>query len=328
LILHHEGIQLQKGYERLQSIALKKQTAQEVLFSTLAGELRVTCYAPDVFRLHWVRPEPQPDYGILVGADGQRTLEVTAIASGYRVQSGQTAVEILNNPLQIRFIHGEKCLLKSAGDRSIQGQLRMPPFAKGLGSWLVSLDLKRDEAIYGLGEKWAALNRRGQLIHSWNEDATTVNSELSYKNTPFAWSPEGWGLFVHTPAKVSHGVGYPQWSHRSYILQLFDDELDLFLMAAETPAEIIRAYTDLTGRADQPPRWSYGTWMSRAYYATAETALDVAEKLVEHKIPCDVLLLDGRAWHTMEDRFDFQWDASRYPDPQAFIQNYVHWESG
>ena len=320
MILHHEGIQLQKGYERLQSVSLINKNEREAVFSTLAGHLRVSCYAAGVFRVHWLSPEPQPDYGILASQDEAHQLEVTTLKTGYRVQSGQLALEILNSPLQIRFMNGEKCLLQSATDRSIQGMLRLPPFAKRNGSWLVSLDLKNDEPVYGLGEKWAALNRRGQLIHSWNEDATTVNSELSYKNTPFAWSPEGWGLFVHTPARVSHGVGYPQWSHRSYILELFDNELDLFLIAGDQPSDIIKAYTVLTGRAAQPPRWSYGMWMSRAYYATAETALDVAEKLVEHEIPCDVLLLDGRAWHTMEDRFDFQWDARRYPDPEGFIQ--------
>jgi alpha-D-xyloside xylohydrolase len=125
---------------------------------------------------------------------------------------------------------------------------------------------------------------------------------------------------VHTPAKVSHGVGYPQWSHRSYIINLFDEALDLFLIAADTPAAIIKAYTHLTGRSPLPPRWSYGMWMSRAYYQTAEIALDVAEKLVDRQIPCDVLLLDGRAWHTMEDRFDFQWDKRRYPDPHEFAR--------
>ena len=69
------------------------------------------------------------------------------------------------------------------------------------GWWHYALD--NGEPVFGLGEKWAALNRRGQLIHNWNEDATTLNSELSYKNTPFAWSPEGWGLFTHTPSKVT-----------------------------------------------------------------------------------------------------------------------------
>lgn len=320
MISHHESIQLQKGYERLQSILLKSHDEKEVVFSTIAGKLCISCFAPGIFRLHWPSSVSKPDYGILTCEDGCHDLEFTEIEAGYRIESGLTALEILKNPLQIRFCKGENCLVRSASERSIEGLLRLPNFAKGDGSWLMSLNLKNEEPIYGLGEKWASLNRRGQLIHSWNEDATTINSELSYKNTPFAWSPEGWGLFVHTPAKVSHGVGYPQWSHRSYILKLYDDELDLFLIAGETPAELIKAYTTLTGCAPQPPRWSFGAWMSRAYYPTAEVVLDVAERLVEREIPCDVLLLDGRAWHTMEDRFDFQWDTERYPDPPAFVK--------
>lgn len=320
MISHHECIQLQKGYERLQNVLLKSHTQHEVVFSTIAGDVQVSCFAPGVFRLRWASPQPKPDYDILVGEDAHLPLALTALERGYRVQFDQIALEILNNPLAIRFYRDEKCLLRSAMDCSIQGTLRLPNFARCPEGWLVSFDLKNDEPVYGLGEKWASLNRRGQLIHSWNEDATTVNSELSYKNTPFAWSPEGWGLFVHTPASVSHGVGYPQWSHRSYVIKLCDQELDLFFIAGESPAEIIKAYTALTGRATPPPRWSYGTWMSRAYYQTAEVALEVAEKLVEREIPCDVLLLDGRAWHTMEDRFDFQWDRKRYPDPAGFVE--------
>ena len=61
----------------------------------------------------------------------------------------------------------------------------------------------------------AVLDKRGQLIRSFNHDALGVNAEISYKNTPFCWSPEGWGVFIHTPAPVTHGVGYAPWSQRA-----------------------------------------------------------------------------------------------------------------
>ena len=57
-----------------------------------------------------------------------------------------------------------------------------------------------------------------------------VNAELSYKNTPFAWSPSGWGLFINTPAPVSHSVGYAVWSQRAYTVLVEDHELDLFFI--------------------------------------------------------------------------------------------------
>ena len=70
---------------------------------------------------------------------------------------------------------------------------------------------------------------------------------------------EGWGIFINTPSKVTHGVGYPQWSHRSYILQVFDLELDVFFLIADNPAAMLERYTHLTGRAGLPPRWTvYG----------------------------------------------------------------------
>ncbi len=73
----------------------------------------------------------------------------------------------------------------------------------------------------------------------------------SYKNTPFAWSPGtgkgAWGAFVNTPSLVTHGVGHPDWSHRSYVIQVDDDALDLFVLAADAPSGILDLYAQLTG---------------------------------------------------------------------------------
>ncbi len=148
----------------------------------------------------------QPDYGILYAEPEDLPMQVTSIENGYRIASGKAALEITSGPMRIRFYKDGKLLLQSVTDRTIEGHLRFSPFAKRADSWLVALALGNGEPVYGLGEKWASLNRRGQLIHNWNEDATTLNSELSYKNTPFAWSPEGWGL-VHPYPLQSHPRG-------------------------------------------------------------------------------------------------------------------------
>lgn len=320
MMLHHEGNILQKGFETLEAVSLKEGTHQGAIFRTLFGYFEVAFYAPGIIRMKLLAQESQPDYGILNSTAVTVATNLSEIPGGYRIQSGDVALELLSGPMRIRLLRGDRMLLQSVTDRDIYGFLRFPPFSKRDETWMVALALGNSEPIYGLGEKWAALNRRGQLISNWNEDATTVNSELSYKNTPFAWSPKGWGLFVHTPSRVTHGVGYPQWSHRTYIMQVFDTELDIFFIVADSPAAILERYTHLTGRSPKPPRWSYGVWMSRAYYGTAEIALDVAQKLRERQIPCDVLVLDGRAWHKMETRFDFQWDPVRYPDPAGFVK--------
>ncbi len=313
-----ESVKLQDGFRRLASLKLVERTPSGALLATDEGALEASFYAPGIIRLRIARAS-EAGYGLLAENPQPVPANLTSAEGSFCLESGGVALEILASPLRIRFTSGGRTLLESADDRTIQGDLRFMPFASQSDQWLACLALRSSEAIYGLGEKFGPLNRRGQLITNWNRDATGVNAEISYKNTPFAWSSAGWGLFAHTTARVTHGVGYAPWSHRSYILKIEDPNLDLFLIAGDTPAAILEKYTWLTGRAPLPPLWSYGAWMSKAYYQTAEELLDVAHQLRQRHIPCDVITLDGRAWHKPETRFDFSWDPDRYPDPAGFV---------
>ena len=192
------------------------------------------------------------------------------------------------------------------------------------GVWTAAFALASGEAVYGLGEKFGPLDKRGQLIHSQVEDARSVNTGLAAKNTPFAWSPGtgagAWGVFVHTPAMVTHGVGHPDWSHRSYALVVDDEALDLFLFAGDAPAALLDAFTALTGRAAPVPRWSLGLAVSRTCFATPEDAVALAQRLRERRIPCDALVLDhASAWRD-GTRFDFTWDDERFADPRGTLE--------
>ena len=126
-------------------------------------------------------------------------------------------------------------------------------------------------------------------------------------------------LFVHTPGMVTHGVGHPDWSHRSYAVSSTTKRSISSCSRPTRPRRRSMRYTELTGRAPPVPRWSLGLWVSRAYYKTPEQAIDVAQKLRERRIPCDVLALDGRAAWNTETRFNFEWDADRFPDPKAAL---------
>ncbi len=273
-----------------------------------------------MLRLRFERA-PNPDYGILAGLEPPDPSLHVEDGEEIHIKAGQLELVFQQEPLRMVIHRNGKLMLESSTDRTIGGALRLHPLAAAPEQWLVSLALESSESIFGLGEKFGELDKRGQLIENWNRDATGVNAEISYKNVPFAWSPRGWGLFVHTSARATHGVGYSPWSHRSYVLKLDDPNLDLFLLFSDSPEEMLFKYTALTGRTALPPRWSYGAWFSRAYYKTADEIMVVAHKLRERRIPADVLTLDGRAWHKSETRFDFSWDPERYPDPEGFVRN-------
>ncbi len=306
--------------DAMQSFATSPSGAS---FATSTGDiLEVASHGPGVFRVR-LGPRTLPDYGIVVGRT--KACTVTHLRGESRFDAGDASLELEGTPLRFRLLWKQKPLLGSITDEHLRGWTRLPAFGRlrSAAQWTAAFALASGEAVYGLGEKFGALDKRGQLVHSQVDDALGVNTGLAYKSTPFAWSPGNgdgaWGVFVNTPGMVSHGVGHPDWSHRSYAVVVEDEALDLFFIAGATPADIIDSYTALTGRAPAVPRWSLGLWVSRNYYETPQEAVDVARKLRERRIPCDVLTLDARATWKTSTRFDFTWDAERYPDPAAAI---------
>jgi alpha-D-xyloside xylohydrolase len=298
-------------------------TASGASFATSTGDiLEVTCYGPSTFRLR-VGAKTRPDYGIVDAR--AKPCTTSHQDGGWRFESGDTALELLGGPLRMRLRHRGSTVLQSITDEHFRGFTRLPTFGRmrSGGQWTASFALSSGEPVYGLGEKFGPLDKRGQLVHSHVVDALGVNTGLAYKNVPFAWSPGNgrgaWGVFVHTTAYVAHGVGYPDWSHRSYAVMVDDEALDVFVFAAPTPAAILDAYTELTGRPAAVPTWSLGLWVSRAYYRTPEEAAEVAAKLRERRIPSDVITLDGRAAWNTDTRFDFQWDRGRFPDAKRAL---------
>jgi alpha-D-xyloside xylohydrolase len=260
------------------------------------------------------------DYGILLREPAALPARTESFDGGTRLIAGDRILEIGHAPLSISLSVAGRTVQSSPSDSHFVRRFRLPPFARLGDGWFVSVELGHETPVYGLGEKWGRLDKRGQLVRSFNHDALGVNAEISYKNAPFAWSPEGWGLFVHTVAPVVHGVGYAPWSQRAYGLKIDDPALDLFLLDGADGAQILGQYTALTGRAPMPPLWSLGLILSKAYYRTAEEILAVAREVRERGMPCDTITFDGRAWQDTETRFAFEWDPSRYPDPRPVIE--------
>jgi alpha-D-xyloside xylohydrolase len=287
-----------------------------VTVPTDAGDLRISLYE-NFARLRF--GGEVYDYGILANLPPTLRANVEHKDGETIISSGDLTLTLRDAPLAFTLTKGGRTVQRSPRDGHFVREFRLPPFAKLDDGWFFSLDLDHATPVYGLGEKWGRLDKRGQLIRSFNQDALGVNAEWSYKNAPFAWSPDGWGAFVHTACPVTHGVGYGPWSQRAYGLKVEDVALDLFLFCGENGVELIGEYTSLTGRAPVPPLWSLGVILSKAYYRTAEEILGVAREVRARKMPCDTITFDGRAWQDTDTRFAFEWDASRYPDPKVVI---------
>lgn len=264
--------------------------------------------------------EAGPEYGLLVNEPEALTLTLAQTDKECVVTSGEWHLRVEFRPFAFELQRSSEVVARTPTDGHFVRRYRIPPLVRVPQGWLFSLDLTHDEAVYGLGEKWGKLDKRGQLLRSYNHDALGVNAEISYKNTPFAWSNRGWASFVHTPAPVTHSVGYAPWSNRSYSMLVEDDVLDVFLFQGTDGQTLIESYTALTGRSPTPPLWSLGVILSKAYYRDVPELLATAREVREKQMPCDVITLDGRAWQDTETRFAFEWDPSRFDDPAEVME--------
>ncbi|BDX08356.1 alpha-xylosidase [Planctobacterium marinum] len=295
-------------------------TSGAVIIPSDGGDISISLFESG-FRFQ-IGPKNDYDYGMLKRMPEFPTCEIFGDEYHTSIKAGEKTLEIQHQPFQFCLKHSNKVVQKTPNDGHFVRSLRLPPLAKVDEGWFMAFDLQSDEPVYGLGEKWGKLDKRGQLVRSFNHDALGVNAEISYKNTPFCWSPEGWGVFVHTPAPVTHSVGYAPWSQRAYGVLLEDPRLDVFVFTSEADnvgADMLRQYTELTGRAPIPPEWSLGVILSKAYYKDADELLATAKAVREQGMHCDVITLDGRAWQDTDTRFAFEWDAKRYPDPKVVM---------
>jgi len=172
------------------------------------------------------------------------------------------------------------------------------------------------EAFYGFGEQFNALDKWGREIVSWAIDCGNVTSTRSYKNIPFFMSSAGYGLFIHSSAPIVYRVGSE--SAVTYSFDVLDEELDYFLIYGPRFKHILARYTELTGRAPLPPKWSFGFWISRCGYKSRAEVEAVIAEMRARGFPCDVISLDPW-WMGEAPWCSYEWDTEQFPNPQEMM---------
>jgi alpha-D-xyloside xylohydrolase len=180
-----------------------------------------------------------------------------------------------------------------------------------------TFSLSPEEKLFGCGESFTRLNKRGQKVPLWMIDAHSAQTPDMYKPVPFFMSSRGYGVFAHTSAPLTFDFGASYDGANT--IYLGDEQLDLFFFFG-SPKEILSEYTSLTGRSPAPPLWSFGLWMSRITYKSEQEARNVAGKLREHRIPADVIHLDT-GWFEEDWRCDYEFSTSRFKDPAKMVSD-------
>ena len=178
------------------------------------------------------------------------------------------------------------------------------------------------ESFYGLGDKTGFLNKRGYEYLMWNTDDAKPHVDsfrALYKSIPFVITLRDdavFGLFFDNPRRSTFDLG--KESDYYYRYGAAGGNLDYYFIAGNSMPEVVGGYTYLTGCAPLPQKWTLGYQQSRWSYMTEKEVRQVAEKMREYRIPCDVIHLDI---DYMDAYKVFTWNPARYDDSEKMIRD-------
>ncbi len=244
-------------------------------------------------------PHPQP-----VIAQDDQSVELTSGRLSVRVRTGADWL--------VEYRCGEHLITSSGPDG--MGLLDTPE-----GRFIhEQLSLGVGECVYGLGERFTAFVRNGQVVDLWNADGGT-SSEQAYKNIPFYMTNRGYGVFVPHPEKVSFEVASEKVECVQFSVP--GETLEYYLIYGPSPKEILERYSALTGRPALPPAWSFGLWLSTSFTTSydEETVTGMIREMAAHGIPLHVFHFDC-FWMREFHWCDFHWDERCFPDPAGMLK--------
>ena len=231
------------------------------------------------------------------------------------LRSGEIAVRVKRTSWEIAFEGAGKPLTRSAWRGMAHAAVA------GKGSYLHErLQLGVGENVYGLGERFTAFVKNGQVVENDNKDGGT-GSDQAYKAVPFYMTNRGYGVLVNETGPVSFEVASERVARVQFSLQ--GESLEYFVIFGPTPKDILRRLTQLTGRAALPPAWSFGLWLTTSFTTSYDeaTCMGFVEEMKRRDLPLHVFHFDC-FWMREFDWCNFEWDPRTFPDPKGMLQRF------
>lgn len=162
------------------------------------------------------------------------------------------------------------------------------------------------EKLFGMGQyQIRQLDKKGTAL------------ELAHRNSqssvPFVVSSRGYGFLWNNPAigTATFAENVTEWTARRTM------KLDYFITCGDTPADILRNYTLMTGRSPMMPEYGLGYWQCKLRYRNQQELLEVAREHKRRGLPLDVIVIDFFHW-TLQG--DFRFEPRDWPDPEGMVR--------
>ena len=163
-----------------------------------------------------------------------------------------------------------------------------------------------NEKIFGMGQyQDSRLDKKGAVL------------ELCHRNSqacvPFFVSSRGYGFLWNNPAVGTcvFGTNRTEWT------ALSTKKMDYYITCGDTPAEIERNYSAVTGRTPMMPEYGMGYWQCKLRYRTQDELLSVARRHKAMGLPMDAIVVDFFHWTRQGD---YKFEPLDWPEPEAMVR--------
>ncbi len=308
----------------LGAVKVVSRAADAAILTTTSGaQVRISFIAPDVVRIRMApRGKFGPDFSYAIESE---------VAPGVRLAIDDTADRI---DVHTQMTTGARVVVRKQPNLSIaiydaQGRLvvadnpaRPMAFDAANGAVETSKQRSATELYYGFGETPLPISRNQQYLTFWNTDAGNYPSGAGplYQTIPFfiaSHAGQGYGVFFDNTYRSYFDMGASDPSRYSF--GAAGGELGYYVFtggAERSPANVLRAYTALTGRGALPPLWALGYQQSRYSYTPQTKVEEIARTFREKKIPADVIYLDI---DYMDGYRIFTWSPKTFPAPAKML---------
>lgn len=170
----------------------------------------------------------------------------------------------------------------------------------------VIFDANKGEHLYGLGqEQEDQFDRKGSTCNLMHYNTKSA--------LPVLYSSLGYGFLWNSPSpgRCETTNNHILWeSDNAY-------QADYLVYVGETPADVLKIYSDLTGYAPKFPEWAAGFWQSKLRYESQEDLLLVAREYQKRGIPLAAIVIDYFHW---TEQGEWKFDPAYWPAPDKMCE--------
>ena len=315
-------------YVRFDRVDSVEETDHGIIAALHGEYLRIDVVRDAVVRVKISRGgvfDESPTFAVCVDpqAHGVR-FTVETVQGLVRVRTAKMVVSLWLDPFRIDVHRTDGSpVIETAAD--VAG--RYWSYATLNDAFLVRRKCRREDAIFGLGEKSGRHNRRGREFTLWNTDVldpkatgvmnTSPDADPFYVSIPFFYHqayPTGAiaGSFVDNGYRASYDFSPGE----EYTVHFDGGQYTEYIFAGPDMPAILEDYTWLTGRTAPPPLWSLGYHQSRWFDYSQDAVEALARRHRDAAIPCDALWLDIEH---MNGYRVFTWNTDQFPDVPGML---------